>query len=575
MLLLARHGCASFFATAVVLQNFCCPFQALTRSRTKNSSGSGRDGRAQRSAAGLLHIGGAASSASSSLASSAAIVSLDESLRSLTVLVAGLVPHMQPGARLLTWSSDLAFASPSTWTTTHGGMAALASAFVEQYTQALAHQLRHSCTVYGLRLTEEALRIALDPALDPDMRSKLEPRQKIELRSMSFAMALTGALAAIKGPLSAEHRKEVLRFYNDEQLWLRNQLEALGFETFAAFAPFFMLRGPKAAFDAAVQAGAAIQAFSFAGESDFQRSPAVCLVADRASNQSTIRMLKTALEETGLPDWAQMLKPMFIEPDDREDWTCGCKLSILREMVDADFRPLEVEASPWWEVGGTKTYSCARPVFYDALDAVLLVYDMSNMKSYHGLVAWLFELCSLVRPPSLKYWDAGGGSGGQPDMDLELGDSRSSEQGILGGRCPDQQQRENFARNKPRPIPPERPPLVDRLLGGGTGDAFLQPYRRSTAEQQLLEKLCDFANASAANAISKLLSLKRRELTEVERKAHNYELVADQKQQEVQELQERLAAQAALASQKEEEMERLRQEVEAEKNKVSFLNPSS
>ncbi|CAK9105471.1 unnamed protein product [Durusdinium trenchii] len=184
------------------------------------------------------------------------------------------------------------------------------------------------------------------------------------------------------------------------------------------------------------------------------------------------------------------------------DWTCGCKLSILREMVDADFRPLEVEVE-LWEVGGTKTYSCARPVFYDALDAVLLVYDMSNMKSYHGLVAWLFELCSLVRPPSLKYWDAGGGSGGQPDMDLELGDSRSSEQGILGGRCPvlfvankcdlqDQQQRENFARNKPRPIPPERPPLVDRLLGGGTGDAFLQPYRRSTAEQQLLEKLCDF-----------------------------------------------------------------------------------
>ncbi|CAK9033742.1 unnamed protein product [Durusdinium trenchii] len=517
--------------------------------------------------AGLLHIGGAASSASSSLASSAAIVSLDESLRSLTVLVAGLVPHMQPGARLLTWSSDLAFASPSTWTTTHGGMAALASAFVEQYTQALAHQLRHSCTVYGLRLTEEALRIALDPALDPDMRSKLEreicdlwslphreahgqifpvgrpevtftstsargasvlgcsldvawalkgaskdaaaypvdgrprtykalasalntapdrlvwahgasdvilrtalvaakragapavalmqgpswPNATLLLRSggmnridsvpypdpthgapnfwpklreqidsqapamvylvhphfptgakeSNFAaelrdllasgdfsrtlvavdqtylgftewtedddiletlaqfndnvvlirslskveglaglrlgyakststtadliaetlpfsgglyiseMALTGALAAIKGPLSAEHRKEVLRFYNDEQLWLRNQLEALGFETFAAFAPFFMLRGPKAAFDAAVQAGAAIQAFSFAGESDFQRSPAVCLVADRASNQSTIRMLKTALEETGLPDWAQMLKPMF------------------------------------------------------------------------------------------------------------------------------------------------------------------------------------------------------------------------------------------------------------------------
>lgn len=47
-----------------------------------------------------------------------------------------------------------------------------------------------------------------------------------------------------------------------------------------------------------------------------------------------------------------------------------------------------------------------------------------------------------------------------------------------------------------------------------------------------MSKRSEEANASAANAISKLLSLKRRELTEVERKAHNYELVADQKQQE-------------------------------------------
>ena len=29
-----------------------------------------------------------------------------------------------------------------------------------------------------------------------------------------------------------------------------------------------------------------------------------------------------------------------------------------------------------------------------------------------------------------------------------------------------------------RPVVPEKPPLVDRLLGGGTGDEFLQPYRR-------------------------------------------------------------------------------------------------
>ena len=48
-----------------------------------------------------------------------------------------------------------------------------------------------------------------------------------------------------------------------------------------------------------------------------------------------------------------------------------------------------------------------------------------------------------------------------------------------------------------------------------------------------MNKRSEEASASAATqAISKLLSIKRRELTEVERKAHDYELVADQRQQE-------------------------------------------
>ena len=44
-----------------------------------------------------------------------------------------------------------------------------------------------------------------------------------------------------------------------------------------------------------------------------------------------------------------------------------------------------------------------------------------------GAFCWCLDGVK-VRPPSLKYWDAGGGSGGEPDMDLELGDASSSEQ---------------------------------------------------------------------------------------------------------------------------------------------------
>eukprot|EP00435_Cladocopium_sp_Y103_P012980 s402_g3.t1 len=74
----------------------------------------------------------------------------------------------------------------------------------------------------------------------------------------------------------------------------------------------------------------------------------------------------------------------------------------------------------------------------------------------------------------------------------------------------------------------------------------------------------------AQQNMSKLLSLKRRELTAVEEKAQGYQMVADQRQQEVRELQEQLSTYAVLASQKEEENERLRLEV-AEKDEKSKI----
>ncbi|CAJ1431460.1 unnamed protein product [Effrenium voratum] len=511
---------------------------------------------------GLLHGGPSASSSSSSLTSPGAAEALDASLRSLALLAPVL--EKLPHARLVSWSSDLGFASPASWAPQGAGMAALACNFMEQYIQALAHQMRKSgVTVYGMRFTEEAVRISLDS--DQNARHQLEkeiqevwslPRREahgqifevgrplvsfstqsarggsvlgssldvqwalrsavkdaasypvdgrpatykaladalrtaperlvwahgasdvilrtalaaakrgtgdralmqspswpnaasllragglkvdtvpypdpsegaeggdswellrerldvppalvylvhphfptgvkdphfaeslqellaagafqrslvavdqtylgftelttddelleslaeeydnvVLIRSLSKVeglaalrlgyakstvrtvqqitetlpfygglyvseMALSGALAAISGPVAVEHRQQVLDFYAAEQQWLREQLEALGFKTSAASAPFFPLRGPGAALRKAAEGGAALQCFSF-GEEDAQRTPAVCLVADRASNHSTIRMLKEALETTNPPGWAEMLRPML------------------------------------------------------------------------------------------------------------------------------------------------------------------------------------------------------------------------------------------------------------------------
>lgn len=79
-----------------------------------------------------------------------------------------------------------------------------------------------------------------------------------------------------------------------------------------------------------------------------------------------------------------------------------------------------------------------------------------------------------------------------------------------------------------------------------------------------LPKLFSVAKRSEASQVSKLLSLKRKELHEVEQKAHSYELVADQRQQQVHELQQRLATAELIASEKDQEMERLRQRCDME-----------
>lgn len=178
-------------------------------------------------------------------------------------------------------------------------------------------------------------------------------------------------------------------------------------------------------------------------------------------------------------------------------WTCGCSLTVAHENVEVDMRGMEVEVE-LWEVGGSANYANARSVFYEGsrFDAVVLVYDISNMKSYHHLVLWLFELCNSALPPSLRYWDSGGGSGGEPDMDLEGGGGpdRTMELSILSGRCPvlfvanKADLRPSNAREKPpRPAIPERPPLLDRLLGFNEGG-----WPKNVKDRQLMDRFCDF-----------------------------------------------------------------------------------
>ena len=91
------------------------------------------------------------------------------------------------------------------------------------------------------------------------------------------------------------------------------------------------------------------------------------------------------------------------------------------------------------------------------------------------------------------------------------------------------------------------------------------PKLFSVHTREAYKKKEEATNAHAN--VSKLLSLKRRELTEVEEKAQTYQMMADQHQQKVLELEARISSFEVLASQKDQENERLRLEVEANENK--------
>lgn len=190
----------------------------------------------------------------------------------------------------------------------------------------------------------------------------------------------------------------------------------------------------------------------------------------------------------------------------KNEWTCGCAVSVTRDVVEMGMRQLEVEIE-LWEVGGTQTYAIARPVFYDSFDAVVMVYDVSNMKSYQNLVVWLLELCTCSSPPSQRYWDSTGGSIGSAEADLEDGATSNQNNLIrhalvnqlcpilfVAHKCdlrPPSSNRHRILGESPRLPPIERPkklPLLDRFLGGGENGSVVN-RELTPADNVLVDQL--------------------------------------------------------------------------------------
>eukprot|EP01029_Cantina_marsupialis_P004921 TRINITY_DN1522_c0_g1_i2.p1 TRINITY_DN1522_c0_g1~~TRINITY_DN1522_c0_g1_i2.p1 ORF type:complete len:251 (+),score=37.06 TRINITY_DN1522_c0_g1_i2:160-912(+) len=68
-------------------------------------------------------------------------------------------------------------------------------------------------------------------------------------------------------------------------------------------------------------------------------------------------------------------------------WTIGCNIEVMINQSSDDEQFIE-----FWDVGGRKSYSCSRGVYYHEVNGVLIVHDLTNYKSYQNLRVWVDEL---------------------------------------------------------------------------------------------------------------------------------------------------------------------------------------
>ena len=69
-------------------------------------------------------------------------------------------------------------------------------------------------------------------------------------------------------------------------------------------------------------------------------------------------------------------------------WTLGCHVDVVYETKPSG----NCSFIEFIDVGGSSNSAEARAVFYKGVDAVMLVHDLANDRSFSNLPGWLKEL---------------------------------------------------------------------------------------------------------------------------------------------------------------------------------------
>jgi Rab-like protein 3 len=73
-------------------------------------------------------------------------------------------------------------------------------------------------------------------------------------------------------------------------------------------------------------------------------------------------------------------------------WTIGCNIEVKLHEYKEDTQQQKTFFVEFFDIGGSLSHKLARNVFYQQVNGIILVHDLTNRKSLENLKSWLVEI---------------------------------------------------------------------------------------------------------------------------------------------------------------------------------------
>lgn len=93
-------------------------------------------------------------------------------------------------------------------------------------------------------------------------------------------------------------------------------------------------------------------------------------------------------------------------------WTIGCQVEVKLHEYKEDTTQQKAFFIEFFDIGGSLSHKLTRNVFYQQVNGIILVHDLTNRKSQENLKSWLVEILN-------KDGKGGGSSSLLDDFDPE------------------------------------------------------------------------------------------------------------------------------------------------------------